>query len=67
MGVDPGLLKILVCPKCKGPVKEHGDEGLDCEACGLRYPVSQYGEDVWVPDMIIEHATEIRSENESGG
>ncbi len=57
MGLDPILLEKLVCPKCKGELSVFGDdEGLDCKACGLRYPVEKYGEDVWVPNMIIEHA-----------
>ena len=68
MGLDPRLLEKLVCPKCHGPLKIYGEEaGLDCEACGLRYPVETYGEGVSVPDMIIEHAADIRSADGKGG
>ena len=60
MGLDPGLLEKLVCPKCHGQLKVFGqDEALDCEACGLRYKVEKYGEYAYVPNMIIEHAEEI--------
>ena len=59
MGVDPILLEKLVCPKCRDGLAETEDGmGLDCRACGLRYPVEIYGE-VAVPNMIIEHAEEI--------
>jgi uncharacterized protein YbaR (Trm112 family) len=64
MGIDPRLLEKLVCPKCHGRLKELADaSGLDCEACGLRYPIERYG-DTYVPNMIIEHAQELRSKNE---
>lgn len=65
MGVDPDLLKKLVCPKCHGPLENQGEQGLDCKACGLRYPVERYGDDVWVPDMIIEHAKELSGKDAS--
>lgn len=68
MGIDPGLLEKLVCPKCHGPLRVYGEsEGLDCEACGLRYPVEKYGDDKWVPNMIIEQALDLRNRNEGGG
>jgi len=68
MGIDPRLKEKLVCPKCHGALKAHGDDvGLDCEACGLRYPVEKYGEDVSVPNMIIEQAIDIRSGDGEGG
>ncbi len=67
MGIDPGLLDKLVCPKCKGPLKVHGEsEGLDCGACLVRYPVQKFGEDVYVPDMIIEHAKSLTGEEDGG-
>ena len=62
MGIDPRLMEKLVCPKCRGALKELSDSsGLDCDACGLRYPVERYGE-TYVPDMIIEHAKDLRSD-----
>ncbi len=61
MGIDPDLMEKLVCPKCHGPLEQvESGTGLDCKKCGLRYPVEKYGEDVWVPDMIIEHAKPIK-------
>jgi uncharacterized protein YbaR (Trm112 family) len=68
MGLAPELLAKLVCPKCHGPLKVVNEGmGLDCSACKLRYKVEKFGEDVFVPDMIIEHAQEIRSQDESRG
>ena len=67
MGLDPDLLAKLVCPKCHGPLIANPEgTGLDCAACLLRYPVEKYGADVWVPDMIIEHAKDLRSKDEGG-
>ncbi|HUT55990.1 MAG TPA: Trm112 family protein [bacterium] len=64
MELDPELLAKLVCPKCHGALQATTDgTGLDCNSCRLRYAVEKYGEDVWVPDMIIEHATDLRSKN----
>lgn len=52
MGINPELLAILVCPRCKGALK-HDEAGswLDCENCQLRYPVTD-----GVPVMIVEEA-----------
>ncbi len=36
--IDNDLLKILVCPKSKAPLKLEGDE-LICEKSGLAYPI----------------------------
>ena len=40
MPLSEKLLAIIVCPKCKGVLEltPEGD-GLDCEACKLRYPI----------------------------
>ncbi len=58
MPVDERLLKILVCPKCKGaiqPVKTgDGGEGLRCDACRLLYPVKDD-----IPVMLIDEATKV--------
>ncbi|WP_092486255.1 Trm112 family protein [Candidatus Ichthyocystis hellenicum] len=38
--MDPKLLKILVCPICKGPLKFLSSEQvLVCSADGLSYPI----------------------------
>ena len=40
--LDPKLLEILACPRCRGPVLPLPDHsGLDCRACGLRYRVEE--------------------------
>ncbi len=57
--LDPELLRILVCPKCKGDLVVQSDaEGveasLDCRACGLAYPV-----DDGIPVMLVEEARPI--------
>ena len=36
--MDDKLLEILVCPKCKGKLKESKDRLL-CEKCGKEYEV----------------------------
>jgi uncharacterized protein len=52
MSVAPQLLKILVCPKCKGELTYHeADRVLDCPACRLRYAVRDD-----IPIMLIDEA-----------
>lgn len=52
MSLNPELLSILVCPRCKGPLAYSGEKScLDCAACRLRYPVED-----GVPVMIVEEA-----------
>ncbi len=52
MALDPELLSIMACPKCKGDIQlnEKGD-GLRCEACRLVYPIKDD-----IPIMLIEEA-----------
>ena len=50
MPVPKDLMEILVCPKCKGPVKEKG-MFIVCNKCELAYPVLDD-----VPDMLITDA-----------
>lgn len=52
--VDPKLLEILVCPKCKGKLKE-GDDELICNKCHLAYPVRE-----GIPVMLISEAKKIK-------
>jgi len=53
MAVDPQLLKILACPKCKEEVKLTADEkGLKCVKCHRVYPIKED-----IPIMLIEEAT----------
>ena len=52
MTVSPQLLRILVCPKCKGEL-EHRDQDqlLVCVSCRLQYPVRDD-----IPIMLIDEA-----------
>lgn len=51
--LDPKLLEILACPRCRGPVTPLADHSaLDCRACGLRYRVEDD-----IPIMLIDEAT----------
>jgi uncharacterized protein len=38
--IDPELMRLLVCPRCKGSLAEDGTE-LACAGCGARYPVRE--------------------------
>ncbi len=54
--IDPELLKILVCPRCKGELgirlgADGSEEWLDCAACALAYPVED-----GIPVMLVEEA-----------
>jgi hypothetical protein len=53
--INKVLLDILVCPKCKGPIRltEKGD-GLVCEKCRLVYEIRDD-----IPIMIIEEAKKL--------
>jgi hypothetical protein len=52
MGLAPGLIEILACPRCKGPLclTPTGD-GLGCSKCLVAYPVTDD-----IPVMIFEEA-----------
>jgi len=50
--LDPDLLKILVCPKCKGELEHKENENeLLCHACRLKYEVRDD-----IPIMLIDEA-----------
>ena len=50
--LDPKLLEILACPKCKGPLAPLEDHSaLDCRNCKLRFRVE--GD---IPIMLIDEA-----------
>jgi uncharacterized protein YbaR (Trm112 family) len=52
MMLDPQLLEILVCPRCKGDlVVEEETSSLVCGACRLRYPIRD-----GIPIMLIDEA-----------
>jgi len=51
--LDPKLLEILVCPKCRGPLRsEEEPPRLVCESCRLAYEVRD-----GIPIMLIDEAT----------
>lgn len=53
MSVDPMLLEILVCPKCKGELEyREAENALVCHRCALSYPVRDD-----IPIMLIDEAT----------
>lgn len=60
MAVPKELLEILVCPKCKGEIKEKG-MFLICEQCKLAYPVL----DGDVPDMLLDDAWPLEKAEEA--
>jgi uncharacterized protein YbaR (Trm112 family) len=58
--IDPELLSVLACPKCRGDLTLAGDEsGLICESCRLVYPVRE-----GVPVMLIEESAPLRGGKE---
>lgn len=54
--VDPRLLEILVCPRCKGELeyKTEGNESLICEKCSIAFPVRDD-----IPVMLMDEAVPI--------
>lgn len=52
MALDPDLLRILACPRCKDPVRPTpSGDGLGCIRCRVIYPVRDD-----IPVMIVEEA-----------
>lgn len=52
MALNPELLAVLACPKCKGPVKENeASTELICTACSLAYEIQNE-----IPVMVAEAA-----------
>jgi hypothetical protein len=52
MALSPELLKILVCPKCKGDLAyREAESALVCQACRLSYPVRD-----GIPIMLLDEA-----------
>jgi len=55
MTVPGELLAILVCPKCKGPLRhEPAESRLVCGACQLAYPVRD-----GIPVMLVDEASPV--------
>jgi uncharacterized protein YbaR (Trm112 family) len=56
MSLDPTLLDIIACPKCKGRLEAKPDgTALVCRACRLSYPVVDD-----IPDLITDDAVPVQ-------
>ena len=52
MSINPELLEILACPKCKGDIYLNAEEnGLICDNCKLMYAIKDD-----IPIMLIDEA-----------
>ena len=52
MSLDPKLLEIIACPKCRGRLESKSDgSALLCRACRLAYPIVDE-----IPNLIVEDA-----------
>lgn len=50
--LDPKLLAILVCPKCRGDLRTSDDPpALECVRCQLAYPIRD-----GIPILLIDEA-----------
>jgi uncharacterized protein len=57
MSLDPQLLEIIACPKCKGRLELKSDgTALLCRACRLAYSVVDE-----IPNLITEDAQPIEA------
>lgn len=50
MPIDPELLKILICPLTRSPLKQEGEE-LVAAVGGLRYPIRE-----GIPVLLVDEA-----------
>jgi len=58
MPLDPELIKILRCPKCKGELRlEDNEVAFDCPRCQLRYLVEE-----GIPNFLIADAKPLEAE-----
>ncbi len=60
MTVDPKLVEILACPKCKGELsyRDEAPEGFGCAACELFFRVEED-----IPNFLIDEAEPLSSSN----
>jgi len=55
MAINPELLEILACPKCKGDIYlNEKEDGLICDTCKLLYEIRDD-----IPIMLIDEATSL--------
>jgi uncharacterized protein YbaR (Trm112 family) len=60
MPLDPDLLEILRCLKCRGRLRERQTgPGVICEACRLLYPVAD-----GIPNFLIDDAKPLEAAGE---
>ena len=58
MPVDARLMEILICPGCRGELREmptsaqSEEGGLECTACGRVYPIRD-----GIPVMLVDEAS----------
>lgn len=56
MSISPELIELVRCPRCHGELRlrgaqDAGDEGFECAACRLLYPVIDD-----IPQFLIDEA-----------
>ncbi len=57
MPINPDLLNILACPKCKGEIQlNEQEDGLICSVCQVIYPIRDD-----IPIMLIDEAFPLKS------
>ncbi|MDB4981951.1 MAG: hypothetical protein JWM82_2703 [Myxococcales bacterium] len=55
MALNPELVDLLACPKCKGPLKLRPDaSAFECATCQLAYLVADD-----IPNFLIEDAQKL--------
>ncbi|MBI4412383.1 MAG: Trm112 family protein [Deltaproteobacteria bacterium] len=53
------LLKVLVCPECKGGLDYSREESrIVCRSCGLVFPIRN-----GIPVMLVGEAVRVKQEN----
>ncbi len=58
MEISSELLKVLVCPLTKGPLKyDKESQELISQSAGLAYPISSDG----IPILLVDHARKINN------
>jgi hypothetical protein len=59
MAVNPELLSILVCPKCRGKIHLNPTrDGIICDECRLMYEIRDD-----IPIMLIDQAQPLDAES----
>jgi uncharacterized protein YbaR (Trm112 family) len=55
-GLNQALLKLLVCPKCRGPLLHRlAEKTLDCQSCLLRFLIED-----GIPVLMSDRAETLR-------